>query len=83
MVTSAGLTSPKGRLCQRVAKRCCGGHAHQPIVNGMAKETGRYSPQLMIAILPCLRDELRGGEHVWRLDTLECGPTLEEADFTD
>ena len=52
-------------------------------MNEMARTTDRYSPQLVKAILPGVRDELFGGKHAWRIDALGCGPTLEEADFTD
>ena len=34
-------------------------------------------------ILPGLRDDLRSGEHAWRIDALGGGLHSEEADFTD
>ena len=49
----------------------------------MAKTTERLSPHLVKAILLGLRDELRSGEHAWRMEALGCGPTLEVAVFTD
>ena len=46
-----GWLSNSSHILERVARRCCGARAHQPIVKGMAKATERYSPQLVTAIL--------------------------------
>ena len=53
------------RMAERLSKRCQGGHQHQPLINGRAKQAERYPEKLCDEILKGFKEEMQEGRSTY------------------
>ena len=65
-------------IAEELEVPCDGSHEHIHLIGGRAKQTEKYSPRLVAAILRGLRRHLVGTGFI---GALEVGPTVEESEL--